>query len=210
MFTNRSEPVQLGRADYARGLEIMLIKRYFAVVVLLLALLSSARAITFTFVGSTGVTVSSTRMIGSDGYEFQIPTFFLVGSGSRTATISYTVTADAGYTLTEVTLDPNGSVQSGATATVSAPHNSETANFSQSSGPLAQLGSSVTPLSGVHDTYAVTMTLALANPDPAAISKISVMQVFYAQQAVPEPGTLMAIGAGLAAFVAKRKKRGDK
>ncbi len=185
---------------------IMLLKKLLAVWMMLVALVASSQAISFTFVGSTGANVTSSGSLGANGYFFQIPTYFLIGVGSKSASISYTVSADAGHRLTSVTLDPNGTVQANSAVSISAAHSSDVATYSDTSVALAQLGDSTTSLLTQQSSYSVTMNLSIVNPEADSIGKVSIMQVFYTQEPVPEPATMIGLAAGLAAFLAKKKR----
>lgn len=185
----------------------MLLRKLLAVWMLLVALVASSQAITFTFQGSTGAAVTSSGTLGANGYFFQIPSYFLIGAGSKSATISYTVSASPGFYLDSVTLDPNGSVQGDSVVTISAPHSTDLASYSDTSTALAQLGSATTLLLTQQSSYSVTMSLNITNPGATSIGKVSVMQVFYTQQPVPEPATLLALGAGAAALISRKRNR---
>lgn len=181
--------------------------RYGAIACLASAF-AAAQAVSFTNFNWTGPgTLQDGGAIGTNGRAFILQNLEQVGAGSTTGTLTYTVTAAIGQYFTAVTLNPNGDLENGATASVSALHpGSATAIFSQTQagGPVL-IGQSTTALPGEFTTFNVTMNLTLTGTNPDSYGKISVMQVLYAQQPVPEPMTLTAMAAGIGLLIRKRK-----
>ena len=169
----------------------------------LLTIAHAAHAISFTSVAAS--VPSSSALIGTNGLLVQIPSHFLVGVGSKTATITYTVTASAGHNLTSVTLDPNGLTVGGSQVSVASTHPSDvTATFVANTMAATVLGSSVTPLNGTNNQYNVSTVVSLTGAQ-SGLAKVSVMQFFYSEAPVPEPATLGAIAIALSAIARRRK-----
>jgi hypothetical protein len=179
--------------------------KIFAVISALVACFSAAQALSYSMVGSSVAFTSG--LIGTNGLYVQTPSHFLIGAGSKTATITYRVTATAGHYLSGVTLDPNGAVNNNGTVSISAVHpTSTTALFNFTSPTLATLGESTTALAGTNSQYDVTMTVDLTSQAAAGLAKVSVMQVFYNEQPVPEPAAYLGLALGAAMILVRRKK----
>lgn len=177
-------------------------------IVSLCVLAPVASAISFSGFSYTGPGSMFTSNIGTTGQAFTIQLFDHAGTGATNAQINYTVTADAGNYLSDITLAPNGTLEAGASVSISAIHPaSATATYNQtqvSATPVA-MGTSFTTLTGTGTTYNVQMNLSLTGSNVDSYGKVSIMQVNYQQQAVPEPATMIALGAGLVALIRKRK-----
>lgn len=170
--------------------------RLAIVFAMLASMASVAHAISFSLVNASVPFTSG--LIGSNGLFVQTPSHFLLGAGTKSATLTYRVTASTGNYLTSVKLDPNGATRGLSTVSISAVHpSSTTATFAQSTSALTDLGDSTTALAGTFNQFDVTMTVDLiGTSNSGALAKVSVMQVFYNEAPVPEPAGLTALALG--------------
>jgi hypothetical protein len=177
-----------------------------------LTLVGAAQAITFSNFTINGSPAPSGNpvLFGSNGLTFSLPSHFLVGTGSSTLQVGYTVTASGGNVLTGFTVSPVGNVRNGSVNIINQHVNggTVTSNYLVSSAaPLISLPSQSFVLPGTQNTYNVTATINLAGLTSNAISKVTIYNVSYTE-AVPEPGTLLALTMGGAALLARRRRKG--
>jgi len=120
--------------------------------------------------------------------------------------VTYTVTASAGFMLTNVSLEPNGAVVN-ATASIAAAHSGgPVANFLQTNPTDPQiLGTSSTALPNLVSSN-VTARIQLTGNNDVALGKLSIYNAIYTEQPVPEPATLGALALGFAGLAARRRK----
>lgn len=180
-------------------------------VALVAALAGGVHAITFS--GLSGTNATGSGLIGSNGFYIQSPSFVQNGVGSISASYTWTVTATPGFFLSSVTLQPNALVVGGGQISITAPHPSDaTATLNFSSIAPAIPSATITALSGNFTSYTVTarvtLTVPAGNETGSRLAKLSVFQAFYNEQPVPEPATMAALGLGVAAVAARRKKGG--
>lgn len=184
----------------------------FGLVAGALTMVAASHAISFSNFTINGSPAPSGNpvLFGSNGLTFSLPSHFLVGVGSSTLQVGYTVTATAGNVLTGFTVSPVGNVRNGSVNIINQHVNggTVTSNYTASSGaPLISLNSQSFVLPATQNTYNVTATINLAGLTSDAVSKVTIYNVSYAE-AVPEPGTILALTMGGAALLARRRRKG--
>jgi len=170
------------------------------------AVVVSAQASAVSFSGFSSSLSYTTSLVGTNGLSFQIPSNVLVGAGTKSEWVKYTVTADPGMKLTSVQLVPNGSLRN-STVSISAPHDA-VALFNQveSAGTVTVLGNSTTGLGGL-TSYTVTASMSFTNTAANSLAKVTDMRVLYTQAPVPEPATWAVMALGLGAVASRRTRR---
>ncbi|MEQ1933316.1 MAG: PEP-CTERM sorting domain-containing protein [Fimbriimonadaceae bacterium] len=171
----------------------------------------SASAASFTNIFINGVLASSGNptLFGTSGLTFSLPNHFLVGVGTKTVTLDYTVTADPGKTLTMFSFYPVGVAKYG-TVTIDNDHTNggtQTNNYSVSAGSttITLPSSENNALTPSQTSFNVHTAIKLTSSNIYGVNKVTLYSVSYTE-AVPEPASLAAIGLGLGAILARRRK----
>jgi hypothetical protein len=184
--------------------------RFIGAALLTVGVGSAASAITFSNV-LVNAAPASYGLIGSDGLYVQLPGMVINGNMSKSAVVTYTVTATVGDVLTSVLLQPNGAVLN-ASASIAAAHSGgPIANFFQANPATPQilLGSSTTPLNSLV-SYNVTARINLQGTTAQpSLAKLSIFNAIYTEAPVPEPASMSALALGIAGVVARRIRRRD-
>ena len=183
----------------------------------ILAMVGASQAITFTSISASGSGASTVTgsALGSNGETFMMPDFVQIrGAGATTLDLFFTVTATPGYYLTHVDVAPVGSVHKGSASgdTVHSP-GAQTHSFNTTwvSGGAQNVTSDPMPLgldlTGNKTSYTVKSHLELHTDILAfdSFAKITLINFRYEEALVPEPATWLAISAGLALTLKRRR-----
>jgi len=130
------------------------------------------------------------------------------GPSTQTFTLTYTVTAAAGMTLTGYRFDPLGTINvAGSSVDVLLSHGAITKDYNYTAQGNLALDSGFHPLNA--HSYAVTavITLTAAN-DVQAIAALSEFNIHYTE-AVPEPASVATVLFGIGGLLVRRSKRSN-
>jgi hypothetical protein len=159
--------------------------------------------------GSTG----SGEFLTPQGWTFQFDGNATnnFGPSVQTFTLTYTVSAAAGYHLTGYQFDPLGQVNvAGSSVDVLLSHGAITKDYNYTAlGSLAS-DSGFHPLSLASYNVTAVITLSAAN-DVQAIAALEDFNVHYTetQNAVPEPASVATVLFGIGGLLVRRAKRSN-
>lgn len=171
---------------------------------MLAGLAIAANAVTFTGVSisGTGSTNATFTQVGNS-LLLSLPSLVAFNGSANTVTVNYTVTANPGFVLPSITVDPVGSIVGTGTANVNVTHTPTGPDGGASWMSPGGLSSFTATNSVFSSAYAGVATVNLTS-GVGGISKLTQLTVTY--QPVPEPATLGALAVGLAGILARRKR----
>ena len=179
--------------------------------------------ISFTSIGSVGTIDGAATPIGgisfadATGINFSLVDGTALRGVSKSISVHFSVDASAGDVLTQFRLVPVGFVYNLGTVKIDVDSQSgfysQLDTYSQTAPALTtvHLPEQTFSLAPRHH-YDVTANIDLLSPRDVqgfSIASDTHLAFIYSQQPVPEPATLSMLGAGLFAFIAKRRNRRD-